>query len=179
MNVRAFSEKSYRPSDPSGQSSSDVGRFRRALRGLDPRLDLWWDEPDSRWKVMEWMEKAGRWSYALTWQGQEKQFRGLDGSVEPLIEHLGRIDCNRYGTADNASLLMEQGWESGRREKLESAKAEQRYIRKHALTDIFERDNVRQTFGAGGKPRSRNFQASLVQELRDSAEAVVEAGQIT
>jgi hypothetical protein len=135
--------------------------------GLDARLDLWWDTSKERWKVMEWIVNTGRWSYCLFWQGPGGEYRGLDGSVEPLLLALAEADWARYGTSDGAHLLHGEAWDSARRERMERRRREALYLRRHTLEDILARGIGAKIVSGSGGLRSRGL-AGYRDALRDA-----------
>ena len=78
----------FRPADPVWVSLRQLRITRAALKKLDPRLDIWWTNGKKVWRVVEWMEKAGKWSTCFYWPR-------LD-AVTPMLDRLRRNDWSKY-----------------------------------------------------------------------------------
>lgn len=166
-----------RPPDPIGVAHSGVERTRRELRRIDPRLDLWWCRKKDRWKVME-MVADGVWSYVFYWWGTNKEYRPPDWSDE-MGRRLSQCDWDRQEIrdADCHDLRAEI---SPRRAEMLKAKAEEvAYFKKHVVDDWFQRGaGVRQTFGPGGKLRSRHFINGQSTDLKEASREFFKGNRI-
>jgi hypothetical protein len=118
----------YRPADSGWADRDTVGKIRKALKRLDPKLDLWWCQdwrPDDRehpgrWGIVYWMARARQWSPVFYWEGAAGEFKPISTDcIELLLRKLEECDTAKPGmdvySIDRAAAFLSEAREKANR----------------------------------------------------------------
>lgn len=149
----AWRSYTFRPPDPSWVAPSQLRALQRALRGIEPDLDVWWspargrgtDQRKGRWRIVSWSPGSSSWLTVFYVEGPLGEYRPID-PMDPIISQVRKVawagrqrvaDLEREVEEHNARLRTKryEELERGCREWLEDFSA--------------RRNGIRQTFGPG------------------------------
>jgi hypothetical protein len=133
--------------------------IERGLKAHDSRLAVRWDHQRSRWQIVEWLRRIGRWSHVFYWEGERGSYRPLD-SLEAILLRLGRVDFLRFGQcawSDNGLQVWAEQMEGKRTSWLRRRRAAYNLVLAEFrdMARRFEGEVV--SSGPGGRLRARDW----------------------